>query len=154
MDVKKYFTTHNIIMAVVVIILGLFFWFYPIRIKNEIINAYRKGLKKASVDLDKHERKAADDAMTHIEKGELFESHEHDTGDFMHQDYFGEPWREWASTFIVWEKARWLFYLFIILLLLRPFLNKIVDRINIINLKLKGVDASADQAVQKGSGDL
>lgn len=144
MDVKKYFTTHNIIMAVVVVILSLFFWLYPIRIKNEIVNVYKKGLKKAKVNLDKHERKSAEDAMTHIEKGELFESHEHDTSDFMHQDYFGEPWREWASTFVIWEKARWMFYLFILLLLLKPFLNMIVDRINLINLKLKGVDASAD----------
>jgi len=142
LDIKKYLTTNNIVTAVFVIIIGVFFWVYPIKIKNEIVNVYRQGLEKAKIDLDKHDRKAAEDAMTHIEKGELFEAHEHDTSDFMHQDYFGEPWREWASTFVIWEKARWMFYLFILLLLLRPFLNRIVDRINIINLKLKGVGAS------------
>ena len=141
MELKKYMTPHYIGLAVIFILLSVYMVWKPINIKGEIVSTYRDNLAKATADhkLNKTEIKEVEEKLSHVEKGQLFSLQNHDTSDFIHTDYFGEPWRQWASTFMIWEKARNYFFVFLFLLVTSPFLNKIVDAINIFNLRLKGI---------------
>ncbi len=155
MNIKDYLNTKNYIILAIAVVIGVFMWWFPEQERRNIMSEYRKGLEETlkAEDLTKEERKKAEETLRHYEEGQVFEAHQHDTGDFMHQDYFGEPWRVWANTFVIWGDARLLFYVFIGMLILRPFLNQIADKINIYNLKLKGVEVPVTQAkegVQNG----
>lgn len=121
--------------------MAVFMWFYPKSIKSSIISGYKEGLEKAAAEhkLDGATKSDTAELLSHVEKGDLYALQEHDTSDFMHTDYFGEPWRTWANTFIIWEKARIFFYFFLGLIILKPYLNRIADAINIYNLRSKGI---------------
>ncbi len=141
MDVKKYLTPGKIVWGLVLLALIAFMTIYPYLIKNSIVSVYKKGLEKASAEhkLDNTKKNDAAELLSHVERGDLYAMNEHDTSDFMHTDYFGEPWREWISTFVIWEKARIYFFVFLFLLLTKPYINKIADAINIFNLRSKGI---------------
>lgn len=141
MDVKKYLTPENIVWGLIFVVFSAFMVYYPSNIKTSIISGYKKGLEKAAAENKLRDPKKRDTAelLSHVEKGDLFALQEHDTTDFMHTDYFGEPWRMWANTFIIWEKARIYFFFFLFLLIMKPYINRIADYINIFNLRSKGI---------------
>ena len=141
MDLKKYLTPKNITWGLIFLAISVFMVYFPLKIKATIVSGYKEGLEKAVAEnkLDGEKKKVAEEQLSHVEKGNLYALQEHDTTDFMHTDYFGEPWREWANTFIIWEKARIYFFVFLFLLLTKPFINRIADSVNIFNLRFKGI---------------
>lgn len=148
MNLKEYFNVKNYIILAVALVIGVFMWWFPEMERKNIMSEYRKGLEETlkAEDLSAEQRKKAEETLRHYEEGQIFEAGKHDTSDFMHQDYFGEPWRVWANTFVIWEQARLLFYIFVGMLIFRPFLNRIADEVNIFNLKLKGIEVPGKQA--------
>lgn len=130
-ELKDLFSGKRWIYFTVILVLGAFMVYYPYAIKNLIASEYRKALEKAIIDLEGKEREEAEELLTHVQKGELFSEEEHDTSDFMHQEYFNEPWRDWRNTYVVWQKARNYYFTFIFLL----FLSVVYRRYR--NLKLR-----------------
>lgn len=138
---KKLATPRNITWAAIFLALSLFMGIYPESVRNHIASVYKSGILKAREEhkLENFKRGETADLLSHVEKGELYALQEHDTSDFMHSDYFGEPWRFQFSTFIIWDKARIFFFVFLALLILKPYLDRIADSINIVNLRSKGI---------------
>ena len=86
-----------------------------------IISKYKQGLESALNKLDKEKKKDAEEALRYLEKGEFIPDEAHDTEDFAHLDYFGEPWRDWKSTYRVWNLARNYYLVFLLLLSIKIF---------------------------------
>jgi hypothetical protein len=126
---------------------AVFMIVYPYMVKSYIMKLYREQYADRTKDLNPQKKQEVDEALRHIEKGEIFEAQEHDTEDYMHTDYFGEPWRIWANTFVIWYDARNLFLLFLVILALKPYINKVIDRLNIANLRAKGINAAYNEQV-------
>ncbi|MCE1245478.1 MAG: hypothetical protein LWY06_02415 [Firmicutes bacterium] len=134
-----------LIAALVVVLVSITGYTYLV--KKFIVGAYSQQYHEIAKRLEPEKQKTIDEALRHIEKGEIFEAQEHDTTDFMHTDYFGEPWRIWANTFVIWGKARNLFILFMLILAAKPYISRSIDRLNIANLKAKGINAKQNDEI-------
>ena len=134
---KKFSTTFIVVLT----LLSLFVIFYTVKVKDYFISHYRAKIAKNFDDLQGEQKKMAQETLTRLEKGQLIPEEEHDTSDYMHEAYFGEPWRKWESTPIVWMKAR--SYLFVYLLLVLFFIpgGKLLDWLSLTIARKKLINA-------------
>ncbi len=100
---KKFGTGFIIVLA----LFSLLTVYYSIKVKNSYLTGYRANIIKAYDDMDEHQQEQADRILTVLDQGRLYiqeeEEHAHD---FYDQAYFGEPWRKWVSSPLIWMKAR------------------------------------------------
>ncbi len=122
------FKVKNIVLA---IFIGLFMIYFPYAIKNVIVSSYKEGLKSAIKNLSGKKKKEAEEYLSLVSRGQLFPEEEHDTTDFMHRDYFEEPWRFWPNTYKVWIMARNLYFIFLAFIILRKLYE--ADKLKFIN---------------------
>jgi hypothetical protein len=87
------------------LIIGVFLIFHSNTIKENITSTYKTSMEKSASILDKEKKQELEKELTHLERGEVFRDKEHNVQDFIHKDYFGEPWRDWKNSYIIWKLA-------------------------------------------------
>lgn len=142
---KRLFTKHKF-TALFLLVMGIVLVLIPYQIKNEIVSTYKENLKAKANEMSEAEIKQAEEYILRIEKGELSQAGGDYSGDFMYQDYFNQPWRFWVSSYIIWRKARNIFFVLVGLLLFSPLINILIDKMSLLNLKMKGVFKTADES--------
>lgn len=143
---KNFLKKENAIGIAVAVLVTAFMLYYPYMMTKKITSAYTKGLSRAVKNLSGKEKKAVEEALSRTEKGQLFAEEEHDTSDYMHESYFGEPWREWKNTALIWIKARQLYLLFLLGLILYGPINKSLDWLSLEIIRQRSAAAKTGKS--------
>jgi hypothetical protein len=125
----------------IIIIFGVFISFYPSVIKKNMTIKISEQMLKSMENLEGEKLEEARKELEAVLCGQYFDrstiisqhktehdhkcehdhANENDTIDFFEIEFFHEPWREWKNTYFVWADARNLYYVFMLVFLVKTF---------------------------------
>jgi hypothetical protein len=114
---------QDMIVLGLLLILGVFMGFYPDILKKTLIIRESTSLKEKIETLEGEDLEDAKKELQRSLSGKSFNrnfasSHTHDKEDFFDAEYFGEPWRNWKSSYFVWADARNYYFVFLTLVVI------------------------------------
>jgi tetratricopeptide (TPR) repeat protein len=110
---------------VLIVLMGALLLYYPYHLKRVFTTSVREKIAKS--DLSEEKKEKALSKLAEGTRGQPGTEEDHDVEDFLHTSYFGESWRKWNSTHLIWEKARAFYFIFLALLLLYHPINRLMD---------------------------